>query len=192
MGGSVPRRRLVSRKVSPAIFVAILVAFALPFGTVSCEGPAVEFTGYELATWQVQQTTPPAVTDDGRSLPETIESQASAIAFLMLVSVLTGLVLGIAGRRGAGFATLGGLFFGALLWSRVFDIDSGAEPRGGFELATLLLIALAFWHAVLAIRRRQPPPHGEATGLPPGAVPLGRPWARSDEERSSGQLSQGT
>lgn len=169
-----PRRPIVSRRISPALFAAILVAFATPFGTVSCQGPEVEFTGYELATWRVQQTTPPAKTDDGESLPEAIESEASAITLLMLLSAVAGLALGLAGRRGAGFAVAGGLVCALALWSKVLDINSGADPRGGFALATLLFLVLAFWHAALAIRRSRLDPPREPTLLPPSAVHLGR------------------
>jgi hypothetical protein len=176
MGGAVPRHRpFVSRKVSPALFVAILVAFALPFGTVSCEGPPVDFTGYELATWRVQQTTPPATTDDGESLPTVIERKASAMAFVMLVSAVLGLVLGLAGCRGAGLAVAIGLFGAFVLWAQALDINNGAEPKDGFVLATVPLIVLALWHAVLAIRRRRLPPVREPTLLPPGAVSLSLP-----------------
>jgi hypothetical protein len=71
-----PSRPLVSRRVSPVLFAVILFAFALPFGTVSCEGPPVKFTGYQLATWQVPETTPPATTDDGKNLKDAVESRA--------------------------------------------------------------------------------------------------------------------
>jgi hypothetical protein len=172
-----PRRPFVSRRVSPALFAAILVAFALPFGTISCEGPPVEFTGYELATWRVQQTTPPATTDDGKSLPVAVESQGSAMAFFMLASAVAGLALGLAGRRGAGFAVLAGLFGAVALWAKVLDIESGAEPKGGFELASFLFLLLAFWHGALAIRRTRLGSPGRPTGQPPSAAR--QPWAQS-------------
>ena len=168
------RRPFVSRKVSPALFAAILVTFALPFGTVSCDGPPVEFTGYELATWRVQQTAPPAKTDDGESLPEAVEREASAITLIMLLTAVAGLVLGLAGRVGAGFTVAGGLICALVLWSKILDINSGADPRAGFALATLLLLVLAVWHTALAIRRGRFGPPGEPTLLPPGAVHLGR------------------
>ena len=173
-----PRRPIVSRKFSPALFAAILVAFAMPFGTVSCDGPPVEFTGYELATWRVQQTTPPAKTDDGESLPAIIERRGSAMAFVMLVSAVAGLALGIAGHRGAGFAVLAGLVSSLVLWGEVVDLDNGADPEAGFMLATVLFLVLAIWHAVVAARRPQLGPPRPPTLLPPGAVPLGR---RSDQ-----------
>jgi hypothetical protein len=169
-----PRRPFISRKVSPALFAAILVAFALPFGTFQCQGPPVEFTGYELATWRVQQTSPPAKTDDGESLPAVIEREASPMALLMLTSAIAGLLLGLAGRRGAGFAAGAGLLCSAVLWSRVLDINSGAVDESGFQLATVVFLMLAFWHAGLAIRRGRRMLPGEPTLLPPGAVPLGR------------------
>lgn len=173
-----PRRPFISRKVSPALFVAILVAFALPFGTVQCQGPPVEFTGYELATWRVPQTTPPAKTDGGESLPEAIEGQASAITLLMLLSAVAGLALGLAGRRGAGFAVAGGLICAFALWSKVLDINSGAVDESGLQLSTVLFLLLAFWHAALAILRVRRGSPRQPTLLPPGAVPLGRlePW----------------
>jgi len=169
-----PDRPFISRKVSPALFVAILVAFAMPFGTVSCEGPPVEFTGYELASWRVQQTTPPAMTDDGESLPAVIERKGSAMAFVMLVSVVLGLVLGLAGRRGAGIASAIALVGAFVLWVQALDINNGAEPKDGFVLTTLLLLALAVWHTALAIRRGRLDPPGQPTLLPPSAVYLGR------------------
>jgi hypothetical protein len=170
-----PRRPFISRKVSPALFAAILVAFALPFGTVQCQGPPVEFTGYELATWRVQQTTPPAKADDGESLPTVIERKGSAMAFVMLVSAVLGLVLGLAGRRGAGIAVAIGLVGAFVLWVQALDINNGAEPKDGLVLATVLLVVLGLWHAVLAIRRRRLPGLREPTLLPPGAVSLGLP-----------------
>jgi len=148
------RRPLISRKISPALFTVILVAFALPFGTVSCEGPPVKFTGYELATWHVQQTSPPATTDDGKSLPAEIEHKGSIDALLMLGGAVVGLALGLVGRRGAGFAVAVGLFGSAALWSNVFQMfGPDIQPKIGFELASGSYALLGIWHAALAIRR---------------------------------------
>jgi hypothetical protein len=163
---------LVSRKVSPALFIAILVAFALPFGAVSCEGPPVEFTGYELATWHVQQTTPPATTRDGDDLPTAIEEAASWTALLMLVGTIAGLVVGLVRRRGAGFAVMVALIAAFGLVTKMAN-SPGAEPRRGFGVALLLLVILAIWHAALAIRRGRLSPR-PLPKVPPGAVPLSR------------------
>jgi hypothetical protein len=151
-------RPFVSRSVSPLLFAAILIAFALPFGTVSCEGPPVSFTGYELATWRVQQMSSRSKTDEGEPLSAAIEDRSSGMAILMLTCALAGLVLGLANRLGAGIATSAGLTVTALLWTRVFDpsLDSpDVQPRVGFELATAFYVVLAIWHIVLRSRRRR-------------------------------------
>jgi hypothetical protein len=150
-----PHRSFVLRSVSPALFAAILLAFALPFGTVSCEGPPVTFTGYELATWRVQQTSPPALTDRGKSLPAEIERRSSVVTLIMLLSAVLGLVLGLADRRGAGVAAAIGLTATILLWGRVVGLFSAeVEPRLGFALATGLYLVLAAWHVALRLLRR--------------------------------------
>lgn len=146
---------LVSRCVSPAMFAVILIAFALPFGTVSCEGPPVSFTGYELATWRVQQTSPPATTDDGKSLPGEVERRSSLVTLIMLASAIVGLALGLANRFGAGIAATTGITTTALLWGRMGELFSAdVEPRIGFKLATGAYILLAAWHVAPWIRRQ--------------------------------------
>ena len=153
--GAVLRRPFVSRRFSPLLFAAILIAFALPFATVSCKGPPVEFTGYELAAWKVDQTSPPATTDDGKSLPKAIEGKASFWADLVLMAAVIGFGLGLAGRRGAGICATLGLVGIAFLFGQLFqplgpDIETGL----GFELAAGLYLALGVWHAAFAIGRR--------------------------------------
>jgi hypothetical protein len=136
--------------VSPALFAAILVAFALPFGTVSCEGPPVSFTGYELATWRVQQTSPHSKTEKGKSLSAEIERRSSVVTLIMLLSAVVGLALGLANRLGAGVATAVGLTATALLWGRVGDpFIADIQPRIGFEVATGLYVTLSIWHVAL-------------------------------------------
>jgi hypothetical protein len=149
-------RPLVSRRVSPILFATILIAFALPFGTVSCEGPPVKFTGYALATWQVQQTSPPATTDDGASLPQAIEHSASFWALLMLLAAVTGLAFGLAGRRGAGFAVTAGLVGVVALAAQPLDMSAPEiDYEVGFQIAALVYSALALWHIGFAVRRRR-------------------------------------
>jgi hypothetical protein len=151
-----PRRPIVSRRVSPVLFAAILVAFALPFGAVSCNGPPVKFTGYELATWRVQQTSPPATTDDGESLPNVIERKASFWALLMLIATVTGLALGLAGRRGAGFAVVAGLVGVVALMTRSGEMfGPDIEYELGFRIAAWTYVALALWHIGFAVHRRR-------------------------------------
>ena len=50
-------RGLRARGLTASLFVAALLAFLLPFGTVSC-GTPVTFTGLELATSQIHGDDP--------------------------------------------------------------------------------------------------------------------------------------
>jgi hypothetical protein len=154
-GAARPRRPLVSRRVSPVLFAVILFAFALPFGTVSCEGPPVKFTGYELATWRVQQTTPPATTDDGETLPNAVERKASFWAFLMLVATVVGFALGLAGRLGAGFSVAVGLVAVIALGLQSSDFGADVEYEIGFDIAAWTYVALLLWHIGFAVHRRR-------------------------------------
>ena len=150
------RRPFMSRSVSLVLFALILVAFALPFGTVSCQGPPVKFTGYQLATWRVPETTPPATTDDGKSLPAEIERTSSGLTLIMLLSAVMGLALGLASHRGGGVTVAIGLTATALLCGRVGDLFSAdVEPGLGFKLATGLYAALAAWHVALRLLRHR-------------------------------------
>jgi hypothetical protein len=156
-GAARPRRPLVSRRVSPVLFAVILFAFALPFGTVSCEGPAVKFTGYQLATWQVPETAPPATTDDGANLKDAVEHRASFWALLTLGAAVAGGLLGIAGRRGGGIAASVGLAGVLMLFGATEPLSLGGPDvkfEGGFALTAFLYCVLALWHAIVSIRRR--------------------------------------
>jgi hypothetical protein len=152
-----PSRPLVSRRVSPVLFAVILFAFALPFGTVSCEGPPVKFTGYQLATWQVPETTPPATTDDGKNLKDAVESRASFWALLTLGAAVAGALLGVGGRRGGGIAASVGLAGVLMLFIATEPLSfDGPDVKfeDGFALTALLYCVLAVWHAIVSIRRR--------------------------------------
>jgi len=167
-----PRRPSVARIVSAALFGAILIAFALPFGAVSCEGPPVHFTGYELATWRVPETSPPATTDDGDKLKDEIESQASIWALIALVAAVAGLAVGLLERRGAGIAASVGLFAIVTLFATAFNTMATVEFEEGYVSAAALFGLAASWQAVMAIRRvrarRRAPPakRSPASGAP--------------------------
>ena len=70
-----------SRSLAVALFAAALLAFLLPFGTVSC-GEPVTFTGLELATSTVH--------GDDEALVDDIEGQGAFFAILAAISVLAG------------------------------------------------------------------------------------------------------
>lgn len=154
-GAAQPRRPPISRIVSAALFAGILIAFALPFGTVSCEGPPVRFTGYELATSRVPETTPPATTDDGDNLKDEIEAQTSVWALFALLAAVAGLVLGLLGRRGAGIAASVGLCAMLALSATAFNTEATVEFEAGYRGAAWLFGLAAVWQAVVAIRRRR-------------------------------------
>jgi hypothetical protein len=147
-----PLRRL-TRYVSPTLFAGIVLAFALPFATVSCEGGDVHTTGLQLATWTVPDGHPHATTDDGESLVRAIEHRESIWALLTLITALAGFACGVARRKGEAKATVVGLVFVLAMWwgSMVFaDVQYGI----GFVLVSLGFPALVVWHASLAFGRR--------------------------------------
>jgi hypothetical protein len=117
----------------------------------------VKFTGYQLATWQVPETTPAATTDDGANLKDAVEHRASFWALLTLGAALAGALLGVTGRRGGGVAAIVGLLgvFILIIASEPLSLDApDVKFEDGFALTTLLYCLLAFWHAIVSIRRR--------------------------------------
>jgi hypothetical protein len=122
----------------------------------------VHFTGYELATWRVPETTPPATTDDGDNLKDEIESQASVWALIALIAAVVGVALGLLGRRGAGIAASVGLFAIITLFATAFNTNATVEFEDGYVSAAALFGLAAAWQAVIAIRRvrarRRAPP----------------------------------
>ena len=118
----------------PAVlFATAVLAFLLPFGTVSCQGETVEFTGLELATMRVPADPTPAPEADG-NLADEVEAEGGPYALLALVLVLGGLVSARVRGRGGGFA------FGAALPLLVllFDVgesDPDVDARAGYWLA---------------------------------------------------------
>src|SRR5215207_8911814 len=72
---------------SPAIYAAILLAFLLPFATVSCGGEEVTFTGAQLALAQV----PAADVESGQeTLSGDIQDESGFWALLALVAAIVG------------------------------------------------------------------------------------------------------
>jgi len=141
-----------SRWGSPAIFAGILLAFLLPFATVSCGDEEVTFTGVQLATEQVPQ----AETESrDEPLSEEVESSSSHWAFVALVAAAVGFGLGIAGRRGGGIAAATGLLGLLCLLLSAAGTLADVDIHVGFGLALLGDVAAATHHAVAARRRRR-------------------------------------
>ncbi|HET9545127.1 MAG TPA: hypothetical protein VFO88_06085 [Gaiellaceae bacterium] len=137
-----PRRR--PRWASTGFFAAVVLAFFLPFGTVSCSGSKTPVTGIQLATWTVAD----------EAYADAIESEASLLAALALVATLVGLGLSAWGvTRGPGWcagvalAAFAGLGWKAYYW--------GVETEAGFSIAWLLLGVVWVLHVVGVLQRRQ-------------------------------------
>jgi hypothetical protein len=131
------RAATIPRGLTATLFVAALVGFLLPFGTVSC-GTPVGFTGAELATMTVPS--------DGyveRDFAEQVESNGSAVALLGLVAIAVGLGLAAAQLRGWGVAAVTGLFLLLLLpWIAVFELVDEMHVHAGYFLSVGALVGV--------------------------------------------------
>lgn len=140
-----------SRGLVVSLFAGALLAFLLPFGTVSCSEPPTTFTGLELATATVHG-------DDAYVVGE-IESQGTLLALLAGIAVLVGGGIAVAGRRGQGSAATAALVVLLLLpwsgWAAMADLVA----HSGYVLATGSLTV------VVAVRARRLVRDRRATGL---------------------------
>jgi hypothetical protein len=124
----------VSLGTGPAVlFAAAALAFLLPFGTVSCEGETVSFTGLELATMRVPADPAPAPEADG-DLADEVEAEGGSYALLALVLVIGGLVSAVLQGRGGGFAFGAGFALFVLLIN-VGETEPDVNARGGYWVA---------------------------------------------------------
>ena len=133
------------------LFAATLLAFLLPFATVSCGDP-VTFTGLELATATVADDT---YATDERHFAAEIESNGTIVALLALAAVATGLVLAAFGVRGWGAAALVGLLALLLLpWVAAGSLADFAVHEG-YVFSAAALTAVVARRRVAAVRRRR-------------------------------------
>jgi hypothetical protein len=149
---SVGARRSRTRLLSATAFAGAVLAFALPFGTVSnCDGEEVRFTGAELATF----TVPPDPVNDG-TLHEDVERNAGLLAACVLLAAVLGLVLAIVGRARGGLCAALGLVAAQLLVVAVLLTgDGGSTPLEGHALALLSLAIAGVVHLIGAVRARR-------------------------------------
>jgi hypothetical protein len=131
-----------TRVVPTVLFAVALLAFLLPFGTVSC-GTPVSFTGVELATG--------TVTGDDATIVDQVNSTAPLPALFALLCSASGLALAIAGMRGQGTTAVAGLLALLLLpWlSGLAELD----VHGGYFLAVAALAGVGGWRCRILIRR---------------------------------------
>jgi hypothetical protein len=127
------RNASILRNGPAVLFAAAVLAFLLPFGTASCNGERVEFTGLELATMRVPADPAPPPEADG-DLAAEVESEGGPYALLALVLALGGLVSAVTKDRGGGFACGAGFALLVLLFN-VGESEPEVHARGGYWLA---------------------------------------------------------
>lgn len=147
-----------SRGLCATLFAAALLAFLLPFGTVSA-GTPVTFTGVELATATVQG-------DEEDTVAEINMGSGASLAIVAGVSALVGVALALAGLRGQGWVALLGLVslgllpwvvvsVGPLPWDAASTLFDFVYVRTGFVLASSALAAVVWIRAWALLRRRR-------------------------------------
>ena len=136
----------MSRFISTTVFSAALLAFLLPFGTVSCGSP-IKVTGLELATFQVQ--------GDDDEFAEEVEGHGSIVALLALVSAAAGFALAAAGRGWRGVVSVVGLT--ALLLLPLIAVSELADLwlHEGFVLAVVSFSAAGCLRILERVQRRR-------------------------------------
>lgn len=153
MKGSTSRRTgFRGRTISGTAFACVLLAFLLPFGSVtSCSsGEEVRFTGVQLATAQV----PPDRATRG-TLHEKVEGDATLLALLTLAAAGVGLGLVVANRTGAGVCAGGGLVgLQLILWVGMASWDDFGLYEG-YWLSLLAFATAGVTHLVVAVRARR-------------------------------------
>jgi hypothetical protein len=139
-------------------FAVALLAFALPFATVSCDGSSVEASGADLVLRTAPETQGrPAQVDLG----ELVVSYGGGLATAAFLAFALG-VLAAARPSSAGWAALGGLVgVAALVFLRSRDGETGAQDvveveseLGGFLAAGAGAVAAASAAAVWIGRGR--------------------------------------
>ena len=160
--------QLSRRRLSPALFALVVLAFLLPFGTVACDDAQTTFTGLELATWRV-----PAGGhvernnfDCSADLGECVEDRGSLAAAVAVLAATLGLGLGMAAfRRGEGWCVAAGLVAMLDLGLETVSTDADVTLQPGFVFAVLLYAWLALLHIWRAFRRPRRPWNAQISSL---------------------------
>lgn len=150
------------KKLSPVIFLIVIICFFLPFVNVSCEGTKVAaLTGIQLVTGtEIEQ---PSVFGEPK---QTEKADAEPFASAALLSAVLGLGLSfLKGRRSSIVPAILGVAGFVLLLLLKFKIDNEVLKEGegmvqveygiGFWLAFLFLLFAAGWNGFLFSRRKK-------------------------------------
>ena len=154
------------------LLVAATLAFLLPFGTVSCSGETVRFTGVELASRHVQ----PAVShehDSDGGLAGDVESSGSTIALMALVFAIAGAASATYRGLGGGFSVAALLSLLLLLLDAAFSF-ADLQIEAGFWLVLCLVVAAVIVRARSRWRARRA---RRQLGVQAARPPLGE-WLR--------------
>jgi len=139
-------RPLLRRHGVAMLLAGAALAFLLPFGTVSCDGEVVHFTGVELATRHVPAD-PDASSTTGEGLNDEVEAEGGTFALMALVFVAFG-VGSVVGRG------LGGGFAAAALLSLVLLLLSAAVSFADVSIQLGYWLALGCVVAATILRGR--------------------------------------
>lgn len=160
---------------SAAVFLGILLAFALPFGHVveSCGSSAVDPTGVDLLIGDVQPVVPAGspVTQEDREFAEEVESEAGPFAWIVAVVAFTGLLLAVF-LRGARWGLCStGCLVAALALGVALD---AVDYHHGYLLVLGLsagAVAVRLFLAVARVVDRRGARRPNALGPPASAAP---------------------
>lgn len=88
----------------------VLLAFALPFATVSCDRDETTFTGAQLATWSVPEGGQVDARNCRDDIGACVEREGSILAAVVAVAALAGIVFGLwRTPKGEGWCAAAGL-----------------------------------------------------------------------------------
>jgi hypothetical protein len=150
-------RSRIARWTSPALFTLVVIGFALPFATVSCDNAQTSFTGIQLVTHTVPSGGKLHEGPDCSTWIGTcVERSGSSTAQIAFAAALLGLALGLFGiARGPGWCAAVGFFTLSTLPFKGPWMGPDITMHEGYKLSLCAFGAAGILHAVRASRRRR-------------------------------------
>lgn len=145
-----------ARVLSPALLLAVLGCFFLPFATVSCDGERVTPTGMQLVVGDAPSNQSNARDEYAGDLGADVTDEAQPFAAVALAGVLLGLAAALVLRGPSRLVfVFSELAFLGFVWLAGLGASSDADVtfRAGFWLGLLGLVATMAIHGS-AMRRR--------------------------------------